>query len=111
TGPAFGCVQAPYVTGWGDVNDDGRIDLEALDPSTPYDWYSNEIRQLPKVWFLNDGTSNPLAWQRASDLFALSETAEPGAILDLNQDGFPDQIYGTPAPAGSRGPYGLQAAS
>lgn len=110
TGPIMRCRAAPYAERFGDVNGDGRLDIETYDPDVPYDNYAFNLRTLPRVWALNDGTDDPAAWKVEKDAFAFVGEAAPGALLDFNRDGYPDQIDGLPAAANAKGTWGLASA-
>ena len=110
TGPSFICYQAWAAKNFADVNGDGRIDVEIVDPSTPYDPYKDDCRTLPLSWRLNNGNPDPNTWPSDSNYFHFVGVAAPGALIDFNNDGLPDTIHGIEATPDQRGPYLIQSA-
>ncbi len=105
TGPTFACQQATEAKAFGDVNGDGRIDVEVLDPATPYDVYRDDCRTLPTVWKLNDGTSSFASWPTDANEHDFVGKAAPGTFLDLDGDGYPDQLQGVEVASDQRGAF------
>jgi hypothetical protein len=110
TGPSFLCYQAWAAKNFADVNGDGRIDVEIVDPSAPYDPYKDDCRTLPLSWRLNNGNPDPNTWPSDSNYFHFVGVAAPGALIDFNNDGLPDTIRGVEAPPDQRGRYQIQSA-
>ncbi len=109
TGPSFVCYQAWAAKNFADVNGDGRIDVEIIDPSVPYDPYKDDCRTLPLSWRLNNGNPDPNTWPSDSNDFDFVGVAPPGALIDFNNDGLPDTIHGIEATPDQRGPYLIQS--
>ena len=114
SGPSFVCYTATMaamgatshpVLNFGDVNGDGKIDIETLDPTVTYNLYKTYCRTQPTVWLLNNGNPDPGTWTRVSNYqqFAGQST---GVFLDFNGDGRPDKIQGVEVASSQRGPYG-----
>lgn len=105
TGPRMICYGAWESRTFADVNGDGKLDVETLDVSGGYDYYRAYCRNQATVWRLNNGNANPNTWPSTSDYFDLVG-GEPGALLDLDGDGWPDRVNAIELPPGQRGQHG-----
>src|SRR6185295_17565403 len=95
SGPSFLCYHGEAAVRFGDVNGDGKIDVQTLDlTAAPYDAYRDAVRTLPRHWRLNDGSADIATWPTQASDFALVTTAAPDALFDINGDGLPDRIEG-----------------
>lgn len=93
TGPSFLCYATYQPVTFADVNGDGRIDVETL-TAAPYTAYKAYCRTLPTVWRLNNGNPDINTWPTQADPYTFVGVAAPGALLDLNNDGYPDKVQG-----------------
>src|SRR6185369_14597838 len=109
SGPAFECYAAFKPRAFGDVNGDGRIDVQVVDPSVPYDVYKDYARTLPTSWRLNNGDPNFNKWPSDANDFHFVGKAAPGVLLDLNNDGYPDKLQGIEVDPSQRGPFALRS--
>jgi PKD repeat protein len=105
TGPSFTCYQALEPKAFGDVNGDGKIDVEVIDATPPYDVYKDYCRTAPTSWRLNNGNPNFNTWPADSNYFDFVGKAAPGTLLDFNKDGYPDKLQGIEVSGAARGPY------
>jgi hypothetical protein len=109
TGPSFTCYQALEPKTFADVNGDGKIDIEVLDPTPAYDVYKDNCRTAPRSWRLNNGDPDFNSWPSEANDFRFVGLAAPGALLDFNKDGYPDTLQGVEMPEGQRGPFGTSS--
>lgn len=105
TGPKMVCYGAWESRTFGDVNGDGKLDVETLNISGGYNVYKAYCNTQARVWRLNNGNPNPNTWTSTSDYFQFTN-AEPGTLVDLNNDGLPDRVQGIELPSGQRGQFG-----
>jgi hypothetical protein len=107
SGPAFLCFGTTDGLAFADVNGDGKIDVLTLD-ITNFDAYTAYYSQTATyLWRLNNGDRNIQNWPTTRDFLGLRVT-DPNAVaapfVDLDNDGIPDKIVGSPLPPGGRGP-------
>lgn len=111
TGPSFLCYANYQGLAFGDINGDGKIDVETFDPTMgAYDNYKQYARTLATRWHLNNGSPNINTWAVDNNPFNYVGLAGANTILDLNNDGYPDKVTSIEAAPGSRGPYGTYSA-
>jgi PKD domain len=107
TGPGYRCSGSADGMAFDDVNGDGKIDVLTFD-LTNFDTYTTYYSQTATYqWRLNNGNPNIETWPTTQDFLSLrvrdpSQATAP--FVDLNNDGIPDKIVGTPQPPANRGP-------
>jgi len=109
SGPSFRCYSAWAPQAFGDVDNDGRIDVLTIASTGSYNTYRHDYSHSGAyVWRLNNGNPNPNSWPTTTT-FAALRPSDPNVwtspvFVDLNLDGYPDKVIGIDAPSGSGNP-------